>query len=65
MSDSPRNELERAAKEAGGGLVRELLELLRENKKWFLLPLLLAMLLMGLLVVLSGTPVAPFIYTIF
>jgi len=38
---------------------------LKHNKKWWLLPLLLALLLLGLLVVLSGTGLAPFIYTLF
>ena len=65
MGDPSRKEFERAAEEAGHGLVSELLEFLRENKKWWLLPLLAALLLMGVLVALSGTPIAPFIYTIF
>ncbi len=38
---------------------------LRENKKWWLLPILVALLIVGVLVVLGGTAVAPFIYTLF
>jgi hypothetical protein len=38
---------------------------LREHKKWWLAPILIAMLLLGLLVTLSGTAAAPFIYTLF
>jgi hypothetical protein len=46
-------------------LMREFWLFLRENKKWWLLPLVGAILLLGALVFLSGTPVAPFIYTLF
>ena len=34
------------------------------NKKWWLTPIILTLLLIGVLVVLSGTAVAPFIYTL-
>ncbi|HYB40235.1 MAG TPA: DUF5989 family protein [Candidatus Methylomirabilis sp.] len=46
-------------------MLRECWDLLRYNKKWWLVPLLTVLLLVGLLVVLSGTAIAPFIYTIF
>jgi len=65
MSDAPKSEFERAAGRADGGFLRECWDLLRHNKKWWLLPLLIVLLLVGLLVVLSGTAIAPFIYTIF
>jgi len=65
MNDSRRKEFERAAGESRGSPLRELVDLLRENKKWWLVPLLAMLLLMGVLVALSGTPVAPFIYTLF
>jgi len=65
MNDSHRKEFERAAGESRGSLLRELVDLLRENKKWWLVPLLAMLLLMGVLVALSGTSVAPFIYTLF
>ena len=39
---------------------------LRQRKKFWLLPLLLVMALLGLLIVLAqGSAVAPFIYTLF
>jgi hypothetical protein len=43
-------------------LVEEFWHFLRYNKKWWLLPILLALLVLGGLVVLSGTALAPFIY---
>ncbi len=38
---------------------------LRDNKKWWLLPILAVLLLFALLGVLAGTGAAPFIYTMF
>lgn len=46
--------------------MRELWEFLRVRKKWWLAPILVALLLLGaLLVTAQGTAVAPFIYTLF
>jgi hypothetical protein len=47
------------------GLISELIGFLRANKKWWLAPIIVAILLLGLLVVLGGTAAAPFIYTLF
>ena len=38
---------------------------LRQNKKWWLLPIVVVLALFGVLVLLSGTAAAPFIYTLF
>jgi len=66
MSQQPPTEFERAAaRHAEVGLLREFWFFLRHNKKWWLLPILLAILLLGVLVLLSGTGAAPFIYTLF
>jgi len=66
MSNSDRNEFERAsADHVGGGLLKDLWGYLRENKKWWLLPIIVMLLVFGLLVFLSGTVLAPFIYTLF
>ena len=47
-------------------LARELWDFMRIRKKWWLVPLILVMLLMGTLLVLAkGSVLAPFIYTIF
>lgn len=47
-------------------MLKELWYFLRERKKFWLLPILVVMVLLGGLVVLSqGSAVAPFIYTIF
>ncbi|HEX3233710.1 MAG TPA: DUF5989 family protein [Gemmatimonadales bacterium] len=47
-------------------LVRELWAFLRVRKKWWLLPVIVMMLLVGtLLVIAQGSALAPFIYTLF
>ena len=47
------------------GLLVEFWDLLRYNKKWWLLPILAVLLLFALLIGLMSTGVAPFIYTLF
>ncbi|MBR4532447.1 hypothetical protein IKO70_08580 [bacterium] len=47
-------------------LLKDLWEYLKVRKKFWLLPSIIVLLLIGLLVVLSSsTAIAPFIYTIF
>jgi drug/metabolite transporter superfamily protein YnfA len=66
MKEQRRSEFEKAANEqARGGFLRELWGFLAHNKKWWLLPILVMLLIFGLLVFLSGTGLAPFIYTLF
>lgn len=48
-----------------GGLLAEFWDFLKYNKKWWLLPIIILILVMGLLVLLSGSAAAPFIYTLF
>ena len=43
----------------------ELWQFLRDNKKWWLGPIVLVLLLLGGLIALSGTVAAPFVYTLF
>ena len=57
---------EKAASESRDvGLLGELWGFLNSTKKWWLAPIILVIVLFGLLVFLSGTGVAPFIYTLF
>ena len=59
------NEFEKAAQEEEVGLLRELFDFLRDNKEWWLLPIVVVLLVFGALVLVSGTAAAPFIYTLF
>ena len=66
MSDRPVSQFEKAtAEEKSSGLLAETWAFLKENKKWWLLPIVGVLLLFGALVLLSGSAVAPFIYTLF
>lgn len=47
-------------------LIRDLWAFMRERKKFWLAPIIIVMLLLGMLIVLAqGSAVAPFIYTLF
>lgn len=47
-------------------ILAELWAFMRERKKWWLLPIIVVMLLVGsLLIFAQGSALAPFIYTIF
>ena len=51
---------------ANMSLGREFWEFLRVRKKWWLLPIIVVMVMLGsLLVFAQGSALAPFIYTIF
>ncbi len=47
-------------------IIAQYFEFLRHNKKWWLLPIVLLLVLLGALIVLTQTSaLAPFIYTLF
>ena len=46
-------------------LLGEFWMFLKENKKFWLLPVIIFLLLLGLLIILGGSSAAPFIYTLF
>ncbi len=54
-----------AASDERTGLGGEFVAFLKENKKWWLAPIIFSILGLGLLVLLGGTAAAPFIYTLF
>ena len=50
---------------ADQSLWREFIQFACENKKFWMIPLILVLLLLGILLIVSGSSVAPFIYTLF
>lgn len=62
---SPQKNFAQQAEEKEPGLIAELFDFLRSSKKWWLLPILLVLGLVGLLVLLSSSALAPFIYPLF
>ena len=65
MLDESRSDFKREAAKGQQGFVREVVDFLSHNKKWWLAPIIVVLLLFGLLVILGGTGAAPFIYTLF
>jgi hypothetical protein len=69
MSEADRdpkpNDFERQAARRSGGIVGDFVDFLRYHRKWWLVPILVVLLLAGVLAVLGGTALAPFIYTLF
>jgi hypothetical protein len=57
-----RTEFETQAQQDRQGLVAEFWDFLKHNKKWWLLPILVLVLLFGLLVILGSTPLGNFVY---
>ena len=59
-----RSDFEGAAATPPPGFVREFVSFMKRERKWWLAPLL-ALLVVGILVVLSATASAPFVYALF
>jgi hypothetical protein len=64
VSKEPERQLDKVTPPSGG-ILGEFWYFLVTNKKWWLLPILVVLLLFSLLMLLSGSAVAPFIYTLF
>lgn len=60
-----KSEFEKAGEDSQQSFLAEFVEFLKYNKKWWLLPILLVMLLMFSLMILTASPAAPFIYALF
>lgn len=66
MAESPnRTEFEEAAASGRQSFLAEFGAFLMENKKWWMIPILAVLLLVGVLLIVGGSGVAPFIYTLF
>ena len=61
-----KNDFEQASEQRRDSIVSEFIYFLRENKKWWLTPIIVVLALVGILVYLSaGSGAAPFIYALF
>ncbi|MBN2376418.1 MAG: hypothetical protein JXD22_08455 [Sedimentisphaerales bacterium] len=63
--DNTREQFDNLAKQSRTGIISEFWEFLKHNKKWWLLPIIITLLLLGLIILLGGTALAPFIYPLF
>jgi hypothetical protein len=65
MLDPEKDAFSRQAGEKAKGPVAEFFSFLLHNKKWWLTPIIVILALVAVLVVLGGTGMAPFIYSLF
>ena len=65
MSDDKKSAFEQAQQEKQAGILKEFFLFLKHNKKYWMIPILLTLLFLAALILLGGTAVAPFIYTLF
>ena len=56
---------EASAEARSTGFLTEFWLFLRHNEKWWMLPIIFALVLVGGLIVLGGSAIAPFVYTLF
>jgi hypothetical protein len=60
------SEFERLARERGGdGFVSEFRYLLARNRKYWMIPVIISLVMMGGFLILAGTTAAPLIYALF
>jgi hypothetical protein len=66
MKKDSRSAFEKAAdSRSRGGFFGDLWGFIKTNKKWWLMPIIILLLAFALLIFLSSTGLAPFIYTLF
>lgn len=65
QSNASQQSFEQLAEQSSPGFLAEVWDFLRNNKKWWLTPIVVILLMFGALMFLSGTAAAPFIYTLF
>lgn len=65
MSETPNPKFTELKPVRERGVLGEFFGLLMANKKYWMLPIILLLLVLGVLVILSGSSAAPFIYTLF
>ena len=64
-NSSDASEFEKLGEEQQLGLLQEFWIFMREEKKWWLTPIIVVLLGVGVLVTLTSTGAAPFIYSLF
>lgn len=65
MNDERKRRFEKAATQGDQRLLSEYLRFLSQNKKYWMIPIIAVLLLIGLLVMLGGSVAGAFIYPLF
>ncbi|MCH2126815.1 MAG: DUF5989 family protein [Pirellulaceae bacterium] len=61
-SNEKKSAFEQVTEKSNRGVIGEFWDFLKYSKKWWLTPVLIAVLLFGALVIVSGSSIAPLIY---
>ncbi|MCB1095323.1 MAG: hypothetical protein KDN22_07055 [Verrucomicrobiae bacterium] len=65
MSDTPPETSKFEQLESEKGLVAEFWEFLKQNKKFWMIPIIIVLVALGGLLIAGGSSLAPFIYALF
>ncbi len=65
MNETKKSAFEEAEHKSEENLLVQLWLMLKQNKKYWMIPLVCGLLLLGLLVIFGTTVAAPFIYALF
>lgn len=65
MSEEPQKSFEELGQEEQPSLIVEFWMFIKENKIWWMLPIVVVLGLIGILAIAAGSGAAPFIYTLF
>jgi hypothetical protein len=65
MKEEKRSQFETCGNEKQSSLFGEFIDMMKQNKKYWLIPIVLILLVFGVLIILGSTAAAPFIYTLF
>jgi hypothetical protein len=65
QTKGPENDFIQQAQEARPSIFLEFLDFLWHNKKWWLLPILIVLALLGVLIFIGGSGGGIFVYTLF
>ena len=61
----PDSDFDRAASERSTPFIGEFWQFMRHNKKWWLIPIVVTLLLVAALIFLAGSGAGPLVYTLF
>ena len=65
MSDKNQSQFVKAGAGKQASLLQELFAMMKQNKKYWLAPIIIVLLLFGVLITLGSSAAAPFIYSLF
>jgi hypothetical protein len=65
VTNMSRTEFEQLNTQPSNSIVKEFWQFIMENKAWWMIPIMAVLGIFGVLIVLAGTGLAPFIYPFF